>query len=117
LRRLRDSSTGSARWLGREVGRRTLRPQSRQSPTRQCVALSGKIPHPRHAPAQPSASPRKLPKQTTVKEPKWRRVILFRAATARLPARAAAQAPMVNGIRTDMVNERLIWGRPRAESR
>ena len=24
-------------------------------------------------------------------------------------------APMVNGIRTDMVNERLIWGRPRAE--
>ena len=27
------------------------------------------------------------------------------------PARAAGQAPMVNGVRTDMVNERLIYGR------
>ncbi len=39
-----------------------------------------------------------------------RRAVFSRAATARYRHGPAELAPMVNGIRTDMVNERLIWG-------
>ena len=50
-----------------------------------------------------------LPKPTTV----WSRNAargLFPCGNRAIPARAAELAPMVNGIRTDMVNERLILG-------
>lgn len=63
-------------------------------------------------PHLPVASPRKLPNRTTIKELGWR----LGAPRGDVPRDGQhgppRGRPMVNGVKTDMVNERLIGWPP-----
>jgi hypothetical protein len=89
----------------------SARARTRCRQGRRCRARSGGAPratpaHQSRAQSPPSASPRELPKQTTVNELRRRP-----GAPERQPRKnrhgPPSGVPMVNGVRTDMVNARL----------
>ncbi len=92
----------------RRAERSTLRRRPQWRPTQRAASEGVRLraigSHPKHAPNLPSASPRKLPNRPTVQAPARGRV--------RQPRENAHGPPdggrMVNGVRTDMVNEWLI---------